>query len=173
MRAGLARDANQLLGADLLVNADNPVPPAWRQEAQRRGLLLADTVTFPSMAQGGEGDASQAQLASIKAVSPGYPLRGILRITTDPLEASAARGVAAASIPAPGTVWVDANLLTGVNVKVGDAPAGGRTQLHHHPADRGRAGPRRLVRQLRAARDAALVGPEVDRPGRRFCARDL
>ena len=76
MRAGLARDANQLLGADLLVNADQQVAPAWRAEAQRRGLLLADTVTFPSMAQGGQGEDSQAQLASIKAVSSGYPLRG-------------------------------------------------------------------------------------------------
>jgi putative ABC transport system permease protein len=121
MRAGLARDANQLLGADLLVNADHPVPPGWRQEAARRGLLLADTVTFPSMAQGGEGEASQAQLASIKAVSPGYPLRGVLRITTRPEEASAARGAPARSIPAPGTVWVDANLLPALNVKVGDA----------------------------------------------------
>ncbi|MFC5509633.1 ABC transporter permease [Massilia jejuensis] len=121
MRAALARDANQLLGADLLVNADNPVPPAWRQEAERRGLLLADTVTFPSMAQGGEGEASRAQLASIKAVSQGYPLRGVLRITTDPAQAGAARGVAARSIPAPGTVWVDANLLPALNVKVGDA----------------------------------------------------
>jgi len=120
MRAGLARDANQLLGADLLVNADNPVPPAWRQEAARRGLLLADTVIFPSMAQGGEGENSRAQLSSIKAVSPGYPLRGILRITTDPEQASAARGAAAASVPAPGTVWVDANLLPALNVKVGD-----------------------------------------------------
>ena len=97
MRAGLARDANQLLGADLLVNADNPVPPAWRLEAQRRGLLLADTVIFPSMAQGGTGESSQAQLASIKAVSPGYPLRGVLRITTNPDEASAARGAPAPS----------------------------------------------------------------------------
>ena len=121
MRAGLARDANQLLGADLLVNADNPIQPAWRQEALRRGLLLADTVTFPSMAQGGEGENSQAQLSSIKAVSPGYPLRGILRITTDPEQASAARGEPARSVPAPGTVWVDVNLLPALNVKVGDA----------------------------------------------------
>ena len=121
MRAGLARDANQLLGADLLVNADNPVPAAWRLEAQRRGLLLADTVTFPSMAQGGEGENSQAQLASIKAVSQGYPLRGVLRITTDPAQASEARGTPAHAVPSPGTVWVDANLLTALGVKVGDA----------------------------------------------------
>jgi putative ABC transport system permease protein len=121
MRAGLARDANQLLGADLLVNADNPVPAAWRIEAQRRGLRLADTVTFPSMAQGGEGEDSQAQLASIKAVSNGYPLRGQLRISTDPGQAGEARGSATREVPAPGTVWVDANLLTALGVKVGDA----------------------------------------------------
>ncbi len=142
MRAGLARDANQLLGADLLINADNPVAPAWRQEAERRGLLLADTVTFPSMAQGGEGEASQAQLASIKAVSQGYPLRGVLRITTDPEQASAARGAAAGSVPAPGTVWVDANLLPALNVKVGDALQVGErrftiTQLVAAEPDRG------------------------------------
>src|SRR6266571_7374864 len=56
MRTGLDRDAHQLLGADLLINADLPIRPEWRAEAQRRGLLLADTVTFPSMAQAGEGE---------------------------------------------------------------------------------------------------------------------
>jgi putative ABC transport system permease protein len=76
MRAGLERDAHQLMGADLLVSADAPARAEWRLEAERRGLVLADTVVFPSMAQAGEGEQSRAQLASIKAVSPGYPLRG-------------------------------------------------------------------------------------------------
>lgn len=119
MRAGLNRDAHQLLGADLLVNADQPVPVAWRAEAARRGLLLADTVTFPSMAQAGQGDASQALLASVKAVSPGYPLRGQLRVTTSPDDASEALGDIVTDIPAPGTVWVDVNLLPPLKVKVG------------------------------------------------------
>src|ERR1039457_5954270 len=56
MRTGLNRDAHQLLGDDLVVNADQPVNPAWRAEAQRRGLVLADTVAFPSMALAGQGD---------------------------------------------------------------------------------------------------------------------
>ncbi|MFL6673726.1 MAG: ABC transporter permease [Massilia sp.] len=119
MRTGLNRDAHQLLGADLLVNADQPVPANWRREAERRGLLLADTVTFPSMAQAGAGEASTAQLASVKAVSPRYPLRGQLRITTDPDAASEARGSATRATPAPGTVWVDANLLPALNARVG------------------------------------------------------
>lgn len=119
MRSGLTRDARQLLGADLLVNADQPLPAPWRQEAARRGLVLADTVTFPSMAQAGQGDDSQALLASVKAVSNGYPLRGQLRTTTSPEDASEALGDLAGGVPAPGTVWVDVNLLPPLKVKVG------------------------------------------------------
>ena len=121
MRSSLNRDAHQLLGADLLVNADQPIRAAWRSEAQRRGLLLADTVTFPSMAQAGEGDQSVAVLASVKAVSAGYPLRGSLKITTSAQQANAARGAPTKATPARGTVWVDANVLTALNSTVGGA----------------------------------------------------
>jgi putative ABC transport system permease protein len=119
MRAGLNRDAHQLLGADLLINADQPPPQDWRNEAARRGLLLADTITFPSMAQAGEGQASQAVLASVKAVSPAYPLRGQLKLTTSPGDASEALGNATRATPAPGTVWVDVNLLAPLKATVG------------------------------------------------------
>ena len=119
MRSSLNRDAHQLLGADLLVNADQPLRAEWRAEAQRRGLLLADTVTFPSMAQAGQGEQSLAQLASVKAVSSGYPLRGQVRITTSAEQAGAGRGDKTEATPAPGTVWVDANVLTGLKTVVG------------------------------------------------------
>jgi putative ABC transport system permease protein len=119
MRTGLNRDAHQLLGADLLVNADQPIRPEWREEARRRGLLLADTVVFPSMAQAGAGEDSVAQLASVKAVSKGYPLRGQLRISTDPEQAAGAIGAKTDATPAPGTVWVDANLLPTLKTGVG------------------------------------------------------
>jgi putative ABC transport system permease protein len=119
MRAGLNRDAHQLLGADLLINADQPLRQDWREEAARRGLLLADTVTFPSMAQAGQGDASQAVLASVKAVSPTYPLRGQLKVTTSPADAGEALGDATRETPAPGTVWVDVNLLPALKASVG------------------------------------------------------
>ncbi|MET3130502.1 putative ABC transport system permease protein [Oxalobacteraceae bacterium GrIS 1.11] len=121
LRAGLSRDAHQLLGADLVVNADAPPPPAWRREAAARGLLIAETVTFPSMAQAGQGQQSVSQLASIKAVSDGYPLRGKLKITTSAAQANDAVGHATGAIPAPGTVWVDAALLAGLKVEVGAA----------------------------------------------------
>ncbi|MCC2970894.1 ABC transporter permease [Massilia sp. IC2-476] len=119
MRAGLNRDAHQLLGADLLLNADDPIQQRWRDEATRRGLLIAETATFQSMAQAGEGEATSAQLAAVKAVTPGYPLRGQLTITLDPDAASRALGQKTDGIPAPGTVWVDANLLPALRVGVG------------------------------------------------------
>lgn len=116
MRTGLNRDAHQLLGGDLVINADQPVKEAWRAEVRRRGLALADTVTFPSMATAGEGEQIVSQLASIKAVSPGYPLRGALKLAARPGGADEeARG-----IPASGTVWVDSAMLSGLGLSVGD-----------------------------------------------------
>ncbi len=142
LRSGLNRDAHQLLGADLVISADQPVSAAWRLEAQRRGFLLADTVTFPSMAQAGEGEQSLSQLASIKAVSPGYPQRGKLKITTSASEALDAVGKPTDQVPAPGTLWVDAAILSALNAKLGDTLKLGEkrftvTQLIASEPDRG------------------------------------
>jgi putative ABC transport system permease protein len=119
LRSGLDRDAHQLLGADVVVSADLPVNPAWRAEAARRGLRMTDTLSFPSMAQAGEGEQSTSLLASLKAVGPGYPLRGQLKITTDAEQAEQSQGAAAAGVPAPGTVWIDAGLLGSLKTQVG------------------------------------------------------
>ncbi|HWV63079.1 MAG TPA: FtsX-like permease family protein, partial [Oxalicibacterium sp.] len=115
MRAGLARDAHQLLGADVVIRTDEPVSAALRDDARRRGLQLAETTVFPSMAIAGEGEQSMSRLASVKAVSAGYPLRGKVRIA----ERAADEGVAATDIPAAGTVWVDHAILDSLNVKIG------------------------------------------------------
>src|SRR5665213_3296796 len=54
LRSGLERDAAQLLGADLVLSADEPIDPGVRNEARRRGLAVVDTVSFPSMALAGD-----------------------------------------------------------------------------------------------------------------------
>ncbi|MDP3844370.1 MAG: FtsX-like permease family protein [Oxalobacteraceae bacterium] len=115
MGAGLERDALQLIGADLLIRADQTIDPLWRTEAQRRGLRLADTVTFPSMATSGSGDDSISRLVALKAVSAGYPLRGSMKIFERP---DGPEQITRA-IPAPGTVWVDPALLTGLKLAIG------------------------------------------------------
>ncbi len=119
LRSGLNRDAHQLLGADLVVVADNPVPAAWREEAQKRGLLVADTLAFPSMAQAGQGDSVRSVLVTLKAVSPGYPLRGRVKVNTDIAQANESIGTPAPAAPEPGTVWIDPALATSLDVAVG------------------------------------------------------
>ncbi len=119
LRAGLNRDAHQLLGADMVIASDAPIRPAWREEASRRGLLQAETAVFPSMAQAGEGDDAQSVLASLKAVTPAYPLRGRVKVTLDAGQAADSIGTPAAQIPAPGTVWLDAALMGALKTQVG------------------------------------------------------
>jgi putative ABC transport system permease protein len=119
LRSGLNRDAHQLLGADVVVASDNPAPAAWREEALRRGLQLADTMAFASMAQAGQGDAARSVLATLKAVGPGYPLRGHVKVSTDIAQANESIGTPAPSAPAPGTVWIDPALATSLDVAVG------------------------------------------------------
>ena len=120
MRTGLVRDAHQLIGADLVVISDLPADPSWQAEARRLGLQTAQTAAFPSMALAGKGDDPLSQLASIKAVTPGYPLRGHLTLDNNEV----ARG-----IPAPGTVWVDPAMLEALNLHMGDTLKLGRMQF--------------------------------------------
>ena len=117
MRGGLTRDAAQLLGADLVLSADQPTPLDWRTQAEAQGLKTAETAVFSSMAIAGEGDSAHSLLSAIKAVSPAYPLRGQVKLSArdDGSEALAASG-----IPAPGTVWVDPAILSSLDLHVGD-----------------------------------------------------
>ncbi|MBY0341783.1 MAG: ABC transporter permease [Rhodocyclaceae bacterium] len=117
----LEQEANQLLGADLLLVSDHP----WREDTVKaalgEGLNVAQTQTFPSMVS----RADMAQLADIKAVSAGYPLRGSLR--TAP--AVNAPDQLATGVPQPGTVWVDARLAQTLAVGVGDILQVGESEL--------------------------------------------
>ncbi|NVM75390.1 putative ABC transport system permease protein [Duganella sp. SG902] len=120
LRSGLDRDAHQLLGADVAVSADLPVRAEWRAAAQARGLVVTDAITFPSMAQAGEGEQSSSMLAALKAVGPGYPLRGKVKTTTDAAQAEQSIGTPADGAPAAGTVWVEPGLLGSLKTRVGD-----------------------------------------------------
>ena len=85
VRKALLREAHQLLGADVVLTADHAWRNEIRDEIARRGLKLAETTTFISMARLGE----RSQLVGVKAVTGGYPLRGNLRIAPGPNEPDA------------------------------------------------------------------------------------
>jgi len=117
----LERDASQMLGADLVLEADEPVPAAFLDQARQRGLTTSSALQFPSMASSGDG----AQLVSLKAVEPGYPLRGSLRVADAPYGADAVTR----DVPEPGTVWADPQLLSLLGIKVGDSIGLGDARL--------------------------------------------
>jgi putative ABC transport system permease protein len=129
IRLGLERDATQLLGGDVVLSSDRPLAPELLVRARTEGLLTVQTVTFPSMAQrqlrSDERGDRPVQLSAIKAVSSGYPLRGSVRVA----DAVNAPDTAVSDIPAPGTVWVDQQLVATLGARVGDVLTLGESQL--------------------------------------------
>ena len=125
LNQGLARDAGALLGGDAVVGSDKPAPPELLQRATALGLQTASSASFPSMGRAPDELGGASRLVAVKAVSDAYPLRGQLRLKAAP--EAAERNVAGA--PARGTVWVDAALLDGLQLKVGDDLLLGDTAL--------------------------------------------
>src|SRR5690606_12857892 len=82
---------------------------------------IAQTLQFPSMIS----SDTASQLVALKAVSAAYPLRGELRLADEP----GATGMAHKGAPEPGTIWVDAQLLALLGLKIGDSAAVGDSTL--------------------------------------------
>lgn len=125
LKGGLERDARQLLGGDAVVVSDTPTPQAFVERARSLGLQGVTTMLFPSMARAPEAQGGASRLVALKAVEPGYPLRGTLQ-TTDRAEAP---GRSTGGIPARGEAWVDAALLEALALKLGDTLLLGDAQL--------------------------------------------
>ena len=107
----LEREAQQMMGGDLILVSDHPLTDDYAAEAERRHLQLAQTMVFPSMVIG----PVQAQLADIKAVSRTYPLRG--SVETSP-QAGETGGPDQGG-PKQGTVWLDERLAAALQVVPG------------------------------------------------------
>lgn len=119
LQHALVGEAAVYLGADRVVQLSDPLPTAQRDKAQQASLQVAETVVFPTMAyptvsKDSPSSNDRSVLASLKAVSPNYPLRGTLEVRD-------AQGLSAAVQhgPATGTAWVDANILSQLDVTLG------------------------------------------------------
>ncbi len=117
----VARQANEVLAADLRLRSQEPVPAEWSELAAEFGLDTARTMTFPSVVFAGDESA----LAAIKVVSDAYPLRGAVRVS-DQLFGEQRE---VDDIPKPGEVWPDGALLARVGADVGDLLSVGEVQL--------------------------------------------
>jgi len=121
VRQGLQHEAQQMMGGDLLVTSDHPLPESYREEARHHRLQIAETLVFPSMVMAG----GQAQLADIKAVSGSYPLRGSLGRILHGEEISRETGRG----PEAGTVWLDERLASALGVRAGETLGVGGAML--------------------------------------------
>ena len=116
LKAGLQRDARQLLGGDAVIVSDNLTPAAFTAKARSLGLEVVQTLGFPTMGRASDAKGGTAKLVALKVVAPGYPLRGNLKVASQP---GAAERITR-SVPAPGQAWVEASLLDALGLQVGD-----------------------------------------------------
>lgn len=113
LQNALEQESHRFLAADLVVTSGTELSAEWSQTAFNDGLLHAVTLQFPSMVSVGEDTMS---LASVKAVSDAYPLRGEMTYSTKPFGAvlSAEEG------PGQGEVWLDSRLFALLDIVIGD-----------------------------------------------------
>lgn len=118
----VARQANEVLAADMRLRSAEPIPDEWRQSADEFNLERADMLAFPSVVF---GPTDLSALSTILAVGEGYPLRGEVRTSASLFtEQFVADGV-----PGRGEIWADAALLARLDADVGETVAVGELDL--------------------------------------------
>ena len=125
LKAGLQRDARQLLGGDAVIVSDNPTPATFAVKARSLGLEVVQTLSFPTMGRSVDARGGAAKLVALKVVEPGYPLRGSLKVSSQSSETE----VLTRGIPAPGEAWIEAPLLISLGLQMGDALLLGESSL--------------------------------------------
>ena len=108
----VARQAAEVIAADLRLQASSPPADDYIEAARAEGLATARTLSFPTVVFFGEAST----LAAIRAVSEGYPLRGRVKVADEPFGPAQET----TAIPARGEVWFDSRLLARLGAQVGD-----------------------------------------------------
>ncbi len=113
--------AAEFLAADLVIASSAPISETWLAKAAELKLSKAQTLEFSSVLI--END--ELLLASVKAVSGGYPLRGHLKTSaTDYLDETTVH-----EGPEPGTAWVEKRILPALKLHLGDSLTVGEKKL--------------------------------------------
>jgi putative ABC transport system permease protein len=139
----LALEANRLLGGDAVLRADAPITGALRAAALREGLQHVDSRSFRSMVGVGE----EIELGEVRAVGPGFPLRGRFVV-----ERRAGQGEVARSIPARGSAWLSSAGAQSLSARVGDLVEVGDARLRLDAI---------VTEEPEAALDVFSAGPKV------------
>ena len=119
LQGTMNHQAAEFLAADLVITGPAPLTPELLEQAQ--ALKQSQTVEFPSVLMEGE----DLLLASIKAVSAAYPLRGQLKITDNDYNSEKI----STQPPAAGQAWVEKRILSALHLKLGDTLTVGEKAL--------------------------------------------
>lgn len=169
LQGALRQESHSFLAADIAIRDARPLPEAWLDTARDRGLNVAETMNFTSMLF---ADDDGMVLASVKAVSDRYPLRGTLRLSQQPfgppLEAKAG--------PERGSVFLEPRLFALLDLNVGDTVSIGEADFRIAAAIRGepdRAGSFLGVGPRVMLHIDDIPGTGVIQPGSRVSYRQL
>ncbi len=108
----ILNEATQILAGDGQIVSSQPNPSSLFEQAATYGLQHASTTVFRAMTF----SQQQAQLATVKAVSDRYPLKGELTIADTPF--GEPRRVVQG--PAPGEAWLTSRLFALLELAPGD-----------------------------------------------------
>lgn len=106
------QQSKEVLAADLALTSTTPLSADQDAIIANSALKTARTLIFQTMANAND----EFMLASVKATSDNYPLRGKLQISTT----SFGEPIASSTGPAPGEIWVESRVLHQLNLSVGD-----------------------------------------------------
>ncbi len=113
--------AAEFLGADLVIASPELMAQEWLEQAKLLNLKTASTAEFPSVLI----EHDELLLASIKAISDAYPLRGFLKTSEGDVNAE----TIVHHGPEPGTAWLEKRLLSALKIKLGDTLTVGEKPL--------------------------------------------
>lgn len=121
LQRGIVQQSSQFVAADRVLLSPRPVPEDWLQQAEQIGLRSAVVASFQTMAFSDEG----MQLASVKAVSDAYPLKGTLQNSVEPF----GEGQPVSDGPARGEAWIDSRLFPLLDIDPGAGLGLGEAEL--------------------------------------------
>lgn len=117
----LERQAGEVLAADVVVSDRNPLPDEIAARAAELGLSTSPMITLSTVLFSDQTSA----LFDVKAVSPGYPLRGTLKIADALDQPDTTTDV----IPDPGQAWIAPSGLRSLDIEPGATVLLGEREL--------------------------------------------
>lgn len=120
----LSQEANRLLGGDMVLRSDQPLPAMLSDAASSNGLRLSETRDLTSMLRIGEGNNERLQLGEVRALGKSYPLRGEFRIDIGDGVERVAEGT-----PEAGSAWLSRAGADRLGARIGDVVALGESRF--------------------------------------------